>query len=49
MIRVMLIARYRDTTMRRKIDLLAQQPGMAITFIYPRWKRAGTRSPGGRR
>jgi glycosyltransferase involved in cell wall biosynthesis len=36
MIRVTLIARYRDATMRCKIDWLAQQPDLALTFIYPR-------------
>jgi glycosyltransferase involved in cell wall biosynthesis len=36
MIRVLLITRYRDATMHRKVHLLAQQPDLRIRHICPR-------------
>lgn len=36
MINVLFIARYRDPTMHRKVALLAQQPDLQISYIYPR-------------
>jgi glycosyltransferase involved in cell wall biosynthesis len=36
MIRILHIARYRDSTMRRKVELLAQQPDLRVGHVYPR-------------
>jgi hypothetical protein len=37
MIRVLFIARYRDATMHRKVELLAQQPDLSLCYIMPRF------------
>src|SRR5215207_1036016 len=39
MIRVLFIARYRDDTMRRKLELLAAEPDLELWHICPRrWR-----------
>jgi glycosyltransferase involved in cell wall biosynthesis len=39
MIRVAFIARYRDDSMRRKVELLAAEPDLSVHFICPRhWR-----------
>lgn len=35
MIRVLFIARYRDKTMWRKVELIAQQPDLQVRFVFP--------------
>ncbi len=37
MIRVLFIARYRDATMHRKVELLAQVPDLRLCYILPRF------------
>ncbi|NJK80196.1 MAG: glycosyltransferase family 4 protein [Chloroflexaceae bacterium] len=37
--RVLFIARYRDATMHRKVELLRQHPDLAVTTVYPRYWR----------
>ena len=39
MIRVLFIARYRDPTMHRKVELLAEQAELSLCYIYPRFWR----------
>jgi len=39
MTRILFIARYRDPTMQRKVDYLAQKPGLELLFVKPaRWQ-----------
>jgi glycosyltransferase involved in cell wall biosynthesis len=53
MIRVLFIARYRDSTMSRKVELLAAQPDLTVCHICPRYwqdelvqvKQATTHTP----
>ena len=35
--RVLFIARYRDATMHRKVELLAQMPDLSLCYILPRF------------
>jgi glycosyltransferase involved in cell wall biosynthesis len=37
MTRVLFIARYRDATMHRKVELLAHRPDLSLCYIYPRF------------
>ena len=37
MIKVLFIARYRDATMHRKVELLAQMPDLSLCYILPRF------------